>query len=88
MDNAANSETIQTESYVIQIAAGNNPPESLALVFPADVAIDLPASIPLIWKITTDPDGDSVSYQVIFCDNQAFINCSSQTVTFNSQNMI
>lgn len=88
VDNAGNSEAVKTESYVIQIAASNNPPATFDLVFPVDNATDLPAAIPLIWKITTDPDGDTVSYQVIFCDNAAFTGCSAQTVALNTQDMI
>lgn len=70
------------------MAIANNPPDSFALVFPADSATGLPASLPLIWKQATDPDGDTLSYQVIFCDNAAFTGCSAQTVAVNTRDMI
>jgi len=71
-----------------QTGRENSPPDSFTLVFPADGAIGLPTSIPLIWKMTTDPDEDTVSYQVTYCDNQAFTGCAPQLVASNSQDMI
>lgn len=88
-DNTSISYTYDNAGNILQQSNGvNGPPASFALVFPADGATGLPTSIPLIWKKTTDPDGDTVSYQVTYCDNAAFTSCSAQTVAVNTQDMI
>ena len=88
-DNTSISYTYDKAGNILQQTNGvNSLPDSFALVFPADGATGLPTSIPLIWKKTTDPNGDTVSYQVTYCDNVAFTGCTAQTVAVNTQDMI
>ena len=80
-DNTTITYSYDSAGNILQQTTGvNNLPEDFALVFPADAATGLPTSIPLIWKTTTDPDGDTVSYRVNYCDNVDFTGCTAQTV--------
>ncbi len=88
-DNTGISYSYDEAGNILQQTVGiNSLPDSFALVYPADGATGLPTSIPLIWKKATDPDGDTVGYQVIYCDNVTFSGCSAQTVAINTQDMI
>ncbi|MBN4079549.1 chitobiase/beta-hexosaminidase C-terminal domain-containing protein [Beggiatoa alba] len=87
-DNVGNSEAIKTESYVIQISTSNNPPAAFNLVSPADSATTQATALTLIWKKSVDPDGDRLSYQVIYCDNASFTGCSSVAVAFLTNNTV
>lgn len=59
----------------------NNPPSAPGLVSPADGAIGQPTSIVLTWTKATDPDGDTLTYQVTVCNNEFFLGCSPDIVT-------
>ena len=63
-------------------AAGNNPPDTPRLVFPANGQQNVATTMTLQWREVTDPDGDPVSYQVFICeDSDPFNNCDSVLVT-------
>ena len=52
------------------------PPSTPTLISPADGATGLnPDSVTLTWKRATDPDGDSLSYQVSYCEQADFSGC-------------
>ncbi len=62
-------------------AAVNNPPSSPNLVSPADGQQGLATSVTLQWQPATDPDGDTVSYDVYNClDPDPVNNCTSVAV--------
>ncbi len=59
----------------------NNPPSSPNLVSPLNGQQGLPTTVTLEWKPVTDPDGDPVTYDLYYCeDNDPFNNCTSVQV--------
>lgn len=78
-DNAGNSETTRTESYVIQ-AAANDAPNDFDLVSPDHGAAELGTSVTFVWKKAADPDGDSLSYQLLVCEDSSFAGCTPTVV--------
>jgi hypothetical protein len=60
------------------LAAGaNNPPSTPQLVSPADGQTGLPTTTTLYWNRATDPDGDSVTYDLFVCTDSTFEACPS-----------
>jgi hypothetical protein len=57
--------------------AVNNPPNSFNLIFPADGQEDVEVPTEFRWDPTTDPDGDSVSYDLFVCTQSDFTGCTS-----------
>ncbi|VAW74526.1 hypothetical protein MNBD_GAMMA15-2087 [hydrothermal vent metagenome] len=58
------------------LAGVNNPPSVPNLVSPADGQTGLPTTLDLVWEPSTDPDGDTVSYDVYHCaDTDPVTNC-------------
>jgi hypothetical protein len=54
----------------------NNPPEASALVLPVDGATGLdPASVTFEWNRSTDPEGDTVTYNLFVCTDETFASC-------------
>jgi len=66
-----------------QIPPVNNSPSIFDLVFPADGETGLSTTLTFQWNHATDPDGDTVSYEIIYCDNAAFTGCTATTVASN-----
>lgn len=65
------------------LAAGTNrAPTIPALVYPDDGQLDLGTDVTLKWKKSTDPDGDSLSYYVNYCENDDFSGCEPVKVAF------
>lgn len=56
-------------------AVTNNPPSIPELVFPANGQTGLGPDVTLGWNNTTDPDGDSVNYNVNVCEDASFAGC-------------
>ncbi len=48
-------------------AVTNNPPDQPQLVYPSNGQQSLPTTVTLEWEPVTDPDGDTVSYDVYHC---------------------
>jgi len=60
------------------LAGVNNPPSTPMLVSPANGQQGLSSTVTLQWNPSTDPDGDSVSYDVYHClDADPLNNCTS-----------
>ena len=66
------------------LTAGNAAPTAPTLVFPANMQTDIDSTVKLRWEPSTDPDGDTVSYQVFYCSNQTFSGCTGVDVPSNS----
>lgn len=66
----------------------NAPPSSFSLVYPSNGATGVDTSTYLIWEKTSDPDGDTVSFEVTYCENADFTGCSPVSVAFNSEKVI
>ncbi len=58
----------------------NNPPSKPTLVFPANGQIGLPQDVTFEWTLSTDPDGDPVTYDLYVCENPNPANCAAQQV--------
>ena len=53
----------------------NNAPSAPVLVSPANNATGLGAAVDFTWQKSTDPDGDTVSYKLYYCEDQTFTGC-------------
>ena len=59
----------------------NNPPDKSQLVYPADDQQNLSTEVTFQWQPVTDPDGDPVTYDLYYCeDNDPYNNCTSVQV--------
>jgi photosystem II stability/assembly factor-like uncharacterized protein len=58
-------------------SATNNAPVAPVLVTPEDGTTGLASPVLLGWNASTDPDGDTLSYQLYVCDNQDFSGCET-----------
>ncbi|HDL20814.1 MAG TPA: choice-of-anchor D domain-containing protein [Nitrospirae bacterium] len=59
----------------------NNPPDKPQLVYPANGQQYLPTTVTFEWTPVTDPDGDPVTYDIYYCeDNDPYNNCTSVQV--------
>jgi|GEM_PF-4150297 len=68
------------QSFTYQSAAQNQKPTAPNLLLPADRTQDVANSISLSWDVSTDPEGDNVSYRLYI--NQALISTVT-TTTFD-----
>jgi YVTN family beta-propeller protein len=74
---------IHGEAYVskhmkIQVVTeitDNNPPSKPELVYPAINQTGLGTEVTFIWKKSTDPDGDAITYNLYVCEDPGFIGC-------------
>jgi hypothetical protein len=57
-------------------STANNPPASPALVFPADGMEGLPTTVTFSWDESSDPDGETVTYDLYYCENSSFEGCA------------
>jgi len=65
------------------------PPSIPKLISPADGATGLdPNSVTLTWERATDPDGDSLSYHVSYCEQADFSSCSPISVAANDTSVM
>lgn len=55
----------------------NTPPAACTLVYPADGASGLGTSVTFIWKMSSDADGDDISYDLTVCENEDFSGCDA-----------
>jgi hypothetical protein len=67
----------------------NNPPTASTLSYPSDGAIGVPTEFTISWYETTDPDGDTVTYQLFVCTDEDFVGCdaiynSAASISLNS----
>jgi len=56
-------------------SAGNNPPTAPILWAPADGQVDAETRVTLRWYLSSDPDGDSVGYDIQICEDASFQGC-------------
>lgn len=71
-----------SDAFLAQIAnSPNSPPSTPVLNSPSDKQTGLGPSVTFIWQASTDPDGDTVSYQFFICTNSSFVNCSPARIT-------
>jgi hypothetical protein len=61
-------------------APRNIGPTGVALVSPANGASGLGTAVTFIWKTATDPDSNSLSYQIFLCEDPAFAGCTPTVV--------
>lgn len=54
----------------------NTPPTAPELISPSNGATDLPTTVIFKWKPSTDTDGDTVTYDLYYCENHDFSGCS------------
>jgi len=73
-------QTIGTPNGIDGSITVNNRPASFNLVYPANGQTDLPTSLPFIWKKTTDPDGDSLTYYLYYCTDSDVTICTPVSV--------
>lgn len=62
-------------------AAGNSAPTAPALEYPSNSQTGVSQALTFTWKAALDPDGDTLKYDISYCENQSFSGCSSHTVT-------
>jgi hypothetical protein len=65
----------------IVAAIGNNPPSIPELVYPENGETGLETTITFRWKEATDPNGDTITYDFYYCDDENFTGCSPVEVT-------
>jgi len=53
----------------------NNPPAASALFLPADGTTGLSTPVIFEWNRSTDPDGDTVTYDLFVCTDNTFVAC-------------
>lgn len=59
----------------------NNPPSIPELVFPRDGQTGLGTTVNFGWLQSTDPDGDAVTYDFSYCENDSFTGCDPVNVS-------
>ncbi len=62
------------------------PPTKPELVFPADKQTGLPSTVEFIWKRSTDPDPDPITYLFTSCTDSTFTDASCAPMTVASRN--
>jgi bacillopeptidase F len=69
------------------VASGvlNRPPEAPVLVYPNDGQAGLPTTVTFRWKRSSDPDGDTVTYELLVCPSADFSGCSPVKVAANGK---
>jgi len=72
-----NGIVLQSDSLIdIPPVPINNPPSAPTLVYPANTQAGLSTPVTFIWKKSSDPDGDPVTYNLHVCEDQSFAGCS------------
>jgi hypothetical protein len=76
-------------NFNVMETANIGPPTKPELVFPADKATGLPSTVEFIWKRSTDPDNDPITYLFTSCTDSTFPKtCAPVTVASrNSKNI-
>lgn len=59
---------------------GNNPPSPFEILFPADGQTGLGTTVTFKWKRSTDPDDDTITYDLYYCEDKNFGNTECITV--------
>jgi CSLREA domain-containing protein len=62
------------------VGTANNPPLNPVLFFPANNQLSMPTSVTFIWNKTTDPDGDPVTYHLMYSTDIGFAVEQTKTV--------
>jgi len=73
------SDDPDTPSVAVAVSGtgvANIAPTAPALVLPADGATGLPTSVTFEWNMSTDADGDPVTYDLYVCTDNTFATCS------------
>jgi hypothetical protein len=73
-------------NFNVMETANIGPPTRPELVFPADKATGLPSTVEFIWKRSTDPDNDTITYLFTSCTDSTFTDASCSPVTVASRN--
>jgi len=58
----------------------NTAPSKPQLISPNDNETDVTIDVDLRWQISSDLDGDELTYQVYYCDNEDFSGCTANAV--------
>ena len=56
--------------------------EAIALLSPADGATGLDTTLTFTWKVVTHPNPETLSYQLLLCDNPDFVGCEPTDVAW------
>lgn len=64
------------------IMSGNKPPDPPKLLLPEDGAEGVEIPTKFRWEDATDPDGDTVGYELVYCTNADFVGCEPTVVSF------
>jgi hypothetical protein len=65
--------------------SGNDAPTAPELISPADGQTGVGTPATLVWKPSTDPDGDAVSYHVYYCTDSTFVSCAPVNVAMRKK---
>ena len=76
-----------TEKTTVTLTATNSLPSSPELLFPEDGQTGLDTSVTFRWKGSVDPDGDSITYALSFCEDNDFKGCAPVQVTSKGKPM-
>ncbi len=61
--------------------SGNKPPEPPVLLKPQDGATGVEIPNKFRWEPVEDPDGDTVTYELVYCTNEDFVDCDPVMVS-------
>jgi hypothetical protein len=72
-----------TENHTIEATfeVNNNPPSVPKLIYPINGEIVDPTSVTFKWEASSDPDGDTIEYELYYCEDPDFTNCTQQKIT-------
>jgi hypothetical protein len=76
-----------TRDIVITSTFANNPPSAPELVFPSDGQTGLETTVMFQWNRSTDPDGDNITYDLTYCEEQAFSGCMPVDIALTYKNV-
>lgn len=79
-----NGNTIRKVTLTVNSGA-NNPPSKPELIEPPDRSTDIPTTYTFVWKKSTDPDGDPLSYELYVCENPDPEKCSPVQISLSKQ---
>ncbi|MFK5957275.1 MAG: FISUMP domain-containing protein [Lutibacter sp.] len=71
--NTIDTNGVRYESNLQGFTTQNSPPAQVYSPFPENNETDVPSNVILSWSPVSDPDGDSVYYNVLFSDNVSFV---------------
>ena len=75
------SNVTEDHNIVATFEINNNPPTPPKLIYPTNGEIVDPASVTFRWEASSDPDGDAVDYELYYCEDPDFTNCTQQKIT-------